>query len=171
MSVAKQFATGGLNHVLVCTNLTLAPNRFSDEQTSSSCLGEFAPTHPSTLSHANAQSPSQLSFLTLTWRADSVRVANARKYIHHKKLIALSMLTLLTHPVCFIIIIIVGHTWWLKLAQNYRIVLYCFVAVCIINECMRTQGHARRKKNVSVYSLFQWNDTVYCGTSNNVITV
>jgi hypothetical protein len=42
--VAKQFATGGLNLVLGCTRLTLAPTK----QTSTICLGEITPTQPST---------------------------------------------------------------------------------------------------------------------------
>jgi hypothetical protein len=42
-----RFATGGLNQVLECINLTLAPNRYSYEQTSTSCegcKGEITPT-------------------------------------------------------------------------------------------------------------------------------
>jgi hypothetical protein len=45
-SVEKHFATGGLNQVLGCTNIT-CPKKFSYQQTSTSCLSEITPTHPS----------------------------------------------------------------------------------------------------------------------------
>jgi hypothetical protein len=62
LSVAKQLATGGLNQVLGC------PNRFSYQQTSTSCLSEKTLTHPSAQQMLNAK---------------------AHKHIKHKKLIAL----------------------------------------------------------------------------------
>jgi phage-related protein len=43
----KQFATGGLNQDLGCTNLKLA-RAGSNEQTSTSYLGELVPNHAST---------------------------------------------------------------------------------------------------------------------------
>jgi hypothetical protein len=46
-SVAKQFGTGGLNQVVGCTNITLARTGSPNEQTSTNCLGEITPTHPS----------------------------------------------------------------------------------------------------------------------------
>jgi hypothetical protein len=48
-SVAKQFATGGLDQVLGCRNLTLAPTGSHINKTSISCLGEITPTHQSAL--------------------------------------------------------------------------------------------------------------------------
>ena len=89
-SVAKQFATGGLNQVLGCTNLTLAPtgshinrtichwgfksgsrvhqphnfpNRFSYEQTSTSCLGKITPTHTNKAN--NSEKENTVNYLKL----------------------------------------------------------------------------------------------------------
>jgi hypothetical protein len=46
-SVAKQFGTSGLNQVLRCTNLTLAPTDSHMNIQAQSCLGEITPAHPS----------------------------------------------------------------------------------------------------------------------------
>jgi hypothetical protein len=48
-SVAKQIATGGLNQVLGCTNLTLAPtcSHINKQVQVVYLVGEKTPTHPS----------------------------------------------------------------------------------------------------------------------------
>lgn len=50
-SVEKHVSTGVLNTVLGRTNFTLSPtvsHKKNYEQTNEGCLGEYAPTHPST---------------------------------------------------------------------------------------------------------------------------